>query len=154
MGNGSVIRRGEVQRMTAGTGITHSEFNPSRTEHVHLLQIWILPEREGLEPGYEQKAFPEGETRGALRLVASPNGRDGSVTIHQDSRIHLSLLDTGQQVDHPMVPGRHAWMQITAGAVLVNGTELSAGDGAAVSDETTLRIRAVEDAGFLLFDLP
>jgi redox-sensitive bicupin YhaK (pirin superfamily) len=154
MGNGSVIRRGEVQRMTAGTGVTHSEFNPSTTDPVHFLQIWILPEREGLEPGYEQKDYPEGQRRGTLRLVASRNGRDGSVTIHQDAKVFVSLLEAGQEVDHPMAPGRHAWVQVARDGLQVNGVHLAAGDGAAVSEEKSLRIRSAEGAEFLLFDLP
>ena len=122
LGTGSTIRPGELQRMTAGTGIAHSEFNPSTTESVHLYQIWLLPEREGLEPSYEQRAFPEDEQRGRLRLVASRNGRDGSLTIRQDADLFLATLETGDQVAHELVPGRHAWLQVLWGVVVLDGT--------------------------------
>ena len=144
LGNGSTIRPGELQRMTAGTGIRHSEFNPSQTEPVHLYQIWLLPEREGLEPSYEQRAFPEEERRNRLRLVASPDGGDGSLTIRQDARLYLATLDEGHEVSHEIPPGRHAWLQVLRGGVSLNGQALSAGDGAAVSDESALAIRADE----------
>ena len=147
------IRPGEVQRMSAGTGITHSEFNASDTEPVHLLQIWLLPERRGITPGYEQKAFPEAEKRGKLRLVASRDGRDGSVTIHQHVDLFASLLEPGESVTHPLLPGRHAWLQVVKGAITVNGQALSGGDGAAISEEESLTISAQEPAEFLLFDL-
>ena len=152
MGNGSVIRPGDVQRMSAGTGITHSEYNPSAAEPVHLLQIWIMPERRGLTPGYEQKFFTADEKRGRLLLVASPDGAGGSVAIHQDARLYAALLDAGQQVEHA-APGRHAWLQVIRGAVEVNGTPLAAGDGGAVSNEPQVTIRAGEEAELLLFDL-
>jgi len=153
MGTGSVIRPGDVQRMSAGTGVTHSEWNHSKTEFVHFLQIWILPERRGIAPSYEQKTIPESETQNRLRLVASPDGRDGSVTIHQDAQLHVARLDAGQELSQALAAGRHAWVQVARGAVELNGTALAAGDGAAVSDERALAIRAGEDAEILLFDL-
>jgi quercetin 2,3-dioxygenase len=153
MGNGSTIRPGDVQRMTAGTGVTHSEFNGSDREPVHFLQIWILPERPGLDPGYEQRTFPDAEKRGRLRLVASRDGAEGSVTIHQDARILAGLLAPGERVVHRLAPGRHAWVQVISGEVEVEGERLSAGDGAAVSDSGTLALRAVHDAEVLVFDL-
>lgn len=152
-GTEEVLRPGEVQRMTAGTGIAHSEYNGSQTEPVHFLQIWILPEREGLKPGYEQRAFPDAEKRNRLRLVASRDGREGSVTIHQDVSLFASLLDPGQSVTHRLQPKRHAWVQVITGAVALNGQTLKAGDGAAVSEEEALEIRAQEPAEVLLFDL-
>ena len=154
LGTGSVIRPGEVQRMTAGTGVTHSEFNPSRTEPVHFLQIWLLPERAGLPPSYEQRAFPTEEKQGRLRLVASPDGREGSVTIHQAVDLYASLLAPGQAVTHRLTPGRHAWVQVARGTIRLNDTALSAGDGAAASEETLLTMTATDPAEVLLFDLP
>jgi redox-sensitive bicupin YhaK (pirin superfamily) len=153
MGNGSVIRPGDVQRMSAGTGVRHSEFNPSEDEPVHLLQIWILPAEEGIRPGYEEKRFAEDERRGRLRVVASPDGRDGSVTIRQDASIYTTLLDAGQEVEHALGPGRHAWAQVARGSVELNGQSLGQGDGAAVSEEARLVITAREPAEVLLFDL-
>jgi redox-sensitive bicupin YhaK (pirin superfamily) len=153
MGHGEVLRPGEVQRMTAGTGVRHSEFNASKTEPVHLLQVWLLPERKGLTPGYEQKAFPEVERRNRLRIVASPDARDGSVKIHQDAFIHAALLDTGAAVQHSLATARHAWVHVARGDIDLNDTRLGPGDGAAVSNETQLTIRAERDAEFLLFDL-
>jgi len=153
MGNRSTIVPGDVQRMTAGTGVTHSEFNPRPQEPVHFLQIWILPDRRGLAPGYEQKAIPEAEERGALRLVASRDGRDGSVTIHQDVDLYASRLLPGERVKHAVASGRHAWLQVVTGRIELNGTALGAGDGAAVSRESALEMVAVEPAHFLLFDL-
>jgi len=153
MGSSSVIRPGDVQRMTAGTGVLHSEYNPSRKDPVHFLQIWILPEKKGLKPGYEQKAFPEAERRNRLRLVASRDGRDGSLTIHQDAELYTTLLQKGQRVAHSLRPGRHAWVQVTRGGITFNGTAMSAGDGAAVSGETSLEFGASEDAEVLMFDL-
>ena len=156
LGTGSVIARGDVQRMTAGTGIRHSEFNASRTEPVHFLQIWILPERQGLAPGYEQKGFSDDEKRGRLRLVASRDGADGSLVIHQDARIYATLLAGDQTVEHTLPPGRHAWVQVVRGQVELNGQALEAGDGAALSDEGTVRLRGRQDGGeaeLLLFDL-
>jgi redox-sensitive bicupin YhaK (pirin superfamily) len=153
MGTSSVIRPGEVQRMTAGSGVLHSEYNPSRTDPVHFLQIWILPEKRGLKPGYEQKAFPEEERRNQLRLVASRDGRDGSLTIHQDAELYTSLLQKGRKVGHALRHGRHAWVQVTRGGITLNGSAMSAGDGAAVSGEKSLELGASEDAEVLMFDL-
>jgi len=153
MGNGSIIRPGDGQRMSAGTGVRHSEANASKTEAAHLLQIWILPDRRGHEPGYEQKAFPEAEKRGKLRLIASPDGSDGSVTIHQDARLYVSLLQPGQEVKHELGKGRYAWLQVARGAVELNGKSLTQGDGAAISDEQQLIVKATKDAEILLFDL-
>ena len=153
MGNGTVIIPGEVQRMSAGTGIRHSEKNPSAEEDVHLLQIWIMPQEYGLEPGYEQKMFTADEKRGRLRLIASKDGRDGSVTIHQDAELYAALLDEGQEIAHQLPRGRHAWVQVARGAVEVNGQLLRQGDGAALSDEERLSIAGREAAEVLLFDL-
>ena len=153
MGNGSVIRPGDVQRMSAGTGVTHSEANGSDTEPVHLLQIWILPEKRGIVPSYEEKRFSPEEKRGRLRLVASRDGADGSVTIHQDARVYASLLDPGQTVRHTLDRGRGAWLHLVAGAATVNGAALAAGDGAAIQNESTLEIHAGEPTELLLFDL-
>lgn len=153
MGNGSIIRPGDGQRMSAGRGVRHSEANPSKTEAAHLLQIWILPSERGLEPSYEQKAFPAEEKRGKLRLIAGPDGKDGSVTIHQDARLYVALLSPGQQVQHDLAPGRYAWLQVAKGAVELNGKPLSQGDGAAVGEEQKLTIKGTEDAEILLFDL-
>jgi len=151
---GSVITPGEVQRMSAGTGVTHSEFNHSRSEPVHFLQIWILPERVGLPPSYEQRAFPAAEKRGNLRLIASRDGREGSVTIHQAVDLYTSVLAPGEAVTHRFTPGRSAWIQVAHGAITLNDTALSAGDGAAVSEETQLTVTAKDRAELLLFDLP
>jgi redox-sensitive bicupin YhaK (pirin superfamily) len=153
LGNGSVLRPGELQHMTAGTGVRHSEFNPSALEEVHLYQIWLLPERQGLQPSYEQKAFSEEERRGRLRLVASPTGEHGSLTIHQDARLYLSTLPAGETVAHALKPGRRAWLQVLRGQAVLNGQPLSAGDGAAVSEEEKLEIRGQDDAEIMLFDL-
>jgi redox-sensitive bicupin YhaK (pirin superfamily) len=153
MGNGSVIRPGDVQRMSAGSGVTHSEFNASESEPVHLLQIWMLPERKGIPPSYEQKTFGEAERRGKLRLVASPDGREGSVTIHQDNALYAALLGPGESVRHALAPDRHAWLHVARGRVTFNGTELAAGDGAALSQEKFVELRGVQDAEMLLFDL-
>ncbi len=155
MGNGSTIRPGEVQRMSAGTGVRHSEANPSRDQPVHFLQIWILPSEQGLAPGYEQKAFPEAERRGRLRLVASPDGRDGSVTIHQDARLSIALLAGGERVRHELAKGRRAFVHVARGELTLNGERLRAGDGAAISDEAALEIAGTGDgaAEVLVFDL-
>jgi quercetin 2,3-dioxygenase len=153
LGHGSVIRPGEVQRMSAGTGIVHSEYNHSPTDPARFLQIWILPERRGIAPGYEQKEFPAAERQGRLRVVASRSGRDGSLVIHQDAEIHAALLDTGDQVTHALAPGRHAWVQMARGSARVNGTVLAEGDGAALSNEEVVRIEGVAGAEILLFDL-
>jgi redox-sensitive bicupin YhaK (pirin superfamily) len=153
MGNGSIIRPGDVQRMSAGTGVRHSESNPSQTESVHLLQIWILPDKLNVEPSYAEKKFADEEKRGRLRLVASPDGSDGSVSMHQDARLYASLLDAGQQVNYELKPDRHAWVQVARGAVEINGQPLRQGDGAAISEERELKIVGTEPAEILLFDL-
>ena len=142
-----MILPGDGQRMTAGRGIRHSEYNPSKNERVHLYQIWILPDRRGHEPGYEQKAFPEAEKRGKLRLIASPDGKDGSVTIHQDAKLYASLLKPGQEVKHDLGKGRYAWLQVAKGGVELNGQSLSQGDGAAVSDEEKLVVKGKSSHG-------
>ena len=152
LGTGSVIRPGDVQRMSAGTGVSHSEFNPSASELVHFLQICILPERDGLAPSYEQKHFAVEERRGLLQLVASRDGREGSIRIHQDVDLYATLLAAGQAVEHALRPARNAWLQVARGRGELNGIPLEAGDGAAVSDERSLRM-AGADAELLLFDL-
>jgi len=154
LGNGSILRAGEFQRMSAGTGVEHSEFNPSKTEPVHLYQIWLFPERKGLTPEYEQKRFPDNELQGRLRLVVDPTGAEGAMTIHQNARIYLGRLADGNRIVHPLGPDRHAWAQVLRGAVEFDDTQLRAGDGLAVSDEPLLRIVAREPAEVLLFDLP
>ena len=154
LGTGSVIRPGEVQRMSAGTGVRHSEANPSASEPLHLLQIWIEPAKGGIEPGYEQKTFTDADKRGRLRLVASPEGGEGSVTIHQDARVYATVLGPGQQVVHSLAPGRHAWVHVARGALTLNGQHLTAGDGAAASKESSLTLIGEQDAEALLCDLP
>jgi quercetin 2,3-dioxygenase len=154
LGTGSVIRPGDVQRMSAGTGVRHSEFNASAKEAVHFLQIWIEPATTGIAPGYEQKTFPDADKLGRLLLVASPDGADGSVTIHQDARIYATRLGPGREVVHRLPPQRHAWVQITRGALTANGHHLAQGDGAGVSAESSIVLAAHEDAEALLFDLP
>jgi redox-sensitive bicupin YhaK (pirin superfamily) len=154
MGNGEVLRPGEFQRMSAGTGITHSEFNPSDTEPVHLYQIWLLPEQKSIEPSYEQKQFADNEMTNRLRLVASPDASNGSLKIYQDARIYLAKIESGQQIVHELSPGRHAWLQVLRGAVTLNGTELTTSDGAACSDEQRLEIVAAENAAIMLLDIP
>ena len=153
MGNGSVIRAGEVQRLTAGTGITHSEFNASDSDPIRLLQIWIQPNQTGLTPGYEQKMFSAAEKQGRLRLVASADGRDGSVTIHQDANLHAGLLGKSDQIRHTLAPGRHAYLQVARGEVQVNGLGLSEGDGAALTGEDEINLTTATSAEVLLFDL-
>ncbi len=153
MGNHGVIRPGEVQRMSAGTGIVHSEFNPSSTELVHFLQIWIEPDTADLAPSYEQRAFSREEKRGALRLVAGPDGAEGSITIHQDARVDAALLEPGEKVEHAVAPGRHAWLHLVTGAVDLDGTALETGDGAAVSGRASLAVAAATVSEVLLFDL-
>lgn len=153
MGNGEVLRPGEFQRMTAGTGITHSEFNPSATEPVHLYQIWLFPERTGLTPSYEQKAFPSNGRRNQLRLVASRDAAEGSLTIHTDAKIFLAELDAGQTIRQQLQSERHAWLQVLRGSVSVNGQLLETSDGLAVSDEPSLEITARTTAELMLFDL-
>jgi quercetin 2,3-dioxygenase len=155
LGTGSVIRPGDVQRMSAGTGIRHSEFNASATDPVHFLQIWIMPERHGIAPGYEQKSFAEAETRGRLRLVGARDGRDGAVTIHQDVDLYSGNLGAGDAVRHEIKSGRAAWLQVARGQVSVNGETLRAGDGAAVTDAEYLELAGTSAAAqVVLFDLP
>jgi redox-sensitive bicupin YhaK (pirin superfamily) len=153
MGNGEVLRPGEFQRMSAGTGITHSEFNPSADTPVHLYQIWLLPERDGIEPSYEQKRFPEEERQNQLRLVASQDAADGSLLIHTDARVYLGSIDEGVTVQQPLATGRYGWLQVLRGGVTLNGESLETGDGAAASEESLLTIAATSDAEVMLFDL-
>jgi len=153
MGHGEVLQAGEFQRMSAGSGITHSEFNPSGDQRVHLYQIWLLPERKAIEPSYQQKRFPEAQQHNRLRLVASPGGQDESLHIGQDARIYLATLDTRRRVFHPLAPRRHAWLQVLRGQVQLNGHVLDAGDGAAVSEETNLAMDANQRSEVMLFDL-
>jgi len=153
LGTGSVIRPGDVQRMSAGSGIRHSEFNASKTEPVHFLQIWIIPEKKGIAPGYEQKAFPDAEKRGRLRLIGSRDGRDGSVTIHQDVDLYATLLGEGDAVEHSIAPGRGGWVQVTRGSVDLNGVTLHEGDGVAISTSGPLRLEGFAEAEVLLFDI-
>jgi redox-sensitive bicupin YhaK (pirin superfamily) len=154
IGTGSVIRPGDVQVMSAGTGIRHSEFNHSKNEPVHFLQIWVLPNRKGLPPRYDQKSFPSSAKRDCLRLVGSPDGRDGSIVIHQDAEIYDGLLSSGHAVTHPLKAGRKGWVQVVAGAVEVNGQAAVAGDGVAVEEEAALSITSrAEDSEILVFDL-
>ncbi|HEV8552761.1 MAG TPA: pirin family protein [Casimicrobiaceae bacterium] len=155
IGTGSVIRPGDVQVMSAGTGIRHSEFNHSKTEPVHFLQIWVVPDREGIAPRYEQKTFPDADKRGRLRLVGSSDGRDGSVVIHQDVELFAAILNAGEQVTLPLSAGRKGWLQVVRGTVVMNGQELDVGDGAAVEGEPTLTVAAkIDGAEILVFDLP
>jgi redox-sensitive bicupin YhaK (pirin superfamily) len=153
MGNGSVIVPGEVQRMSAGTGITHSEFNHSKTELVHFLQIWILPDTEEVTPSYEQTFFPDEDKRGKLRLIASADGRNGSVTIHQDVNLFATILEAGEEIVHRIPSGRHVWIQVARGKVLVNGQQLTQGDGAAMSSDGQVHVIGEGRAEILLFDL-
>lgn len=153
MGNGTVIRPGEVQRMSAGTCIRHSEFNASKSEAVHLLQIWIMPEQNGLTPSYEQKFFDSAEKLGKLCLVASPDGRDGSVTIHQDAKIHAALIDPEHPAEYALAQDRRAYLHVAQGEVSLNGQELQAGDGARIEGETGLNLKSASSAEILLFDL-
>jgi quercetin 2,3-dioxygenase len=153
MGNGSVIRPGELQRMTAGTGVLHSEFNASETDKAHLLQIWILPEQNGLEPGYEQKLFPAGEKHNRWRLVGSRDGRDGSLTIHQDINLWSTVLDAGQSIEFRFEGRRRGFVQVVRGAVEIGGEPLEAGDAVAAIDQPALTAKATSDAELLLFDM-
>jgi redox-sensitive bicupin YhaK (pirin superfamily) len=153
MGNGSVIRPGDVQYMSAGTGVAHSEFNASEKEAVHLYQIWMFPDKKGYKPVYDQKHFGEAEKSGKLRLVASPDGRDGSVKIRQDNELYATVLGPGQVVKHELRPDRHAYVQVARGSVALNGEKLETGDGAAISGEQALELRGVAKAEILLFDL-
>ncbi len=152
IGTGGVIKPGDVQRMSAGTGVLHSEMNSSKVEPVHFLQIWILPERNGIKPGYEQKHFDESERRGTLRLVAAPGSNDGAVELHQDVRIYSALLDGGASVTHQFDANRYGWVQVARGEIDLNGQNLVAGDGAAISDEPSISITG-NGAEVLLFDL-
>jgi redox-sensitive bicupin YhaK (pirin superfamily) len=153
LGTGQVIHAGELQRMTAGTGITHSEVNASREEPVHLYQIWLLPERKGLEPSYEQKAFDPSGRLDQFQLVASPNAREGSLKLRQDASVYLVDVSAGQLVTHPLAPGRHAWVQVLSGAARLNGVDLNAGDGAALGEEPRLALHSDQGAELLVFDL-
>jgi redox-sensitive bicupin YhaK (pirin superfamily) len=152
-GASGVLLPNELQRMSAGTGVRHSEFNASQTDKTHFLQIWITPERDGLKPEYEQRTFPTDDRLGRLRLIGSRNGREGSVTIHQDVSVYDALIMSGREVQHEIDEGRHAWVQVLKGGVTLNGSQLEAGDGAAVSNERLIVIKAVHDAEVLLFDL-
>ena len=154
MGNGSIIRPGNVQRMSAGTGVRHSEFNPSRDERVHLLQIWIEPKITGVRPSYEEKQFGVEDKRGQLRLIASPDGRDASVTIHQDAYVYASVLDGKDVVRHRLAPGRRAYAHVARGTVAVNGTPLQGGDGVKIENESSIELKDAREAEVLLFDLP
>lgn len=153
MGNGSVIRPGEVQRMSAGTGILHSEFNASDQELVHFLQIWILPDRKGHKPSYEQKYFSEEERKNKLRLVASNDGREGSVTVHQDVSLYAGILDADTPLSFELQPSRNAWIHVAKGSVDIHGAELSAGDAAAISTAGTIQMKSSAASEILLFDL-
>jgi redox-sensitive bicupin YhaK (pirin superfamily) len=153
MGTGAVIRPGDVQRMSAGTGVTHSEYNASQDEPVHFLQIWILPDRRGIAPSYEQKTFPSEDKAGRLRLVASPDGADGSVKIHADAKMYAGLFEAGQTTEYPLASGRHAWVHVVRGTARVEGIELGAGDAVALSDESLVRIEGLYASEVLVFDL-
>ena len=153
MGNGSIIRPGDVQRMSAGTGVRHSEMNPSSTDPVHFLQIWILPAQEGMAPGYEQRTFSDDEKRGRWRLVGSQDGREGSVTIHQDVDLYATLLAEGEELAHEIRPGRIGWLQVVRGELQLNGLTLQAGDGVAVEQSQLLSLGAGSDSEALLFDM-
>lgn len=154
MGSGSVIRPGDVQLMSAGTGVQHSEFNHSRTEPVHFLQIWIVPKFSGIKPNYQEKRFADEEKRGVLRLVVSPDGQDGSLTIAQDASVYAGLLDGNEKIEHPLAAGRHAYVHVARGQLSLNGVELSAGDGVKIADESLLTLADGKDAEILVFDLP
>jgi len=153
IGTGSVIRPGDVQRMSAGTGIRHSEYNPSTEHPAHFLQIWIVPDETGIEPGYEQKAFAPADRQGVLKLVAARNGRDGALTLHQDVDLYSSLFKDGDDVSLALRDGRRAWVQVARGSVQVNGEALEAGDGVALSNETALRVTAKSNTEVLIFDM-
>jgi len=153
MGNGSVVKPGDIQYMSAGTGVTHSEFNASKTEPVHLYQIWMMPDKRGHKPAYDQKNFTEAEKRGKLRLLASPDGRQGSVKIRQDNDLYATVLGAGDSVKHALRPERHVYVQVARGSVNLNGKPLETGDGAAISAEKSVELTGIEDAEVLLFDL-
>ena len=154
LGTGSVIRSGDLQRMTAGSGVTHSEFNASQHTPVHFLQIWLLPERNGLPPGYEQKTFPSGEQRNSFRLIASRDGREQSITVHQDVELYAASVEVNATVTHSVRDGRIAWIQLVEGKLQVDGQQLEAGDGLGIRTPATLRFTGVEAAELLLFDMP
>jgi redox-sensitive bicupin YhaK (pirin superfamily) len=153
MGTGSVIQANDVQKMSAGTGVTHSEQNASRSDPVHFLQIWLLPSKPGLEPNYEQKAFSSADKQGRLRVVASPDGHDGSVTIHADAVVHAGVFTSGESAELTLSAARHAWVQVARGQVRVNGQQLAEGDGLAISDEALVRVEGIDDGEVLVFDL-
>ncbi len=153
IGNGSIIQPGKVQRMSAGTGISHSEFNPSQTDAVHLLQIWILPDIKALEPSYEEKIFDLDKVSGGLQLIAAPHGKNGAVTVHQDLNLYTGILEAENSLSYQLQPQRYGWIQVARGKVDLNGISLRSGDGAAISEETSLVVEATEDTEFLLFDL-
>jgi quercetin 2,3-dioxygenase len=153
MGTGSMIRPGDVQRMSAGTGVLHSEYNGSKTEAVHFLQIWIIPAERGIAPSYEQKTFSAAAKQGKLRVVASPDGRDGSVTVHADAVLHAGLFGKGESTTLELAKDRHGWVHVARGKVSVNGQELVAGDGAALSGEASVRIEGIDGGEVLVFDL-
>lgn len=153
IGTGSVIRPDDLQRMSAGTGVLHSEANASRDQIVHFLQIWLIPQRSGLPPSYEQKHFPRGEKLGRLRLLASQDGREGSITVHTDVALHAGIFELGEALELPLVPGRFAWVQLVRGRARINDQELSAGDGAGLSEVEAIRIEGIDQAELLLFDL-
>jgi redox-sensitive bicupin YhaK (pirin superfamily) len=154
LGTVAVLHAGDIQRMSAGTGVRHSEFNHSKENPVHLLQIWIAPKKEGIPPSYEDKRIAPSEKKNRLRLIVSPNGEDGSLVMNQDAKLFASLLDEGKSVGYEFKQGRHGWIQVARGSIEVNGTTLEAGDGAAISDEMALQLIAKKPAEFLLFDLP
>jgi len=154
MGNGSVLRYGDVQRMSAGSGVTHSEYNASKTEPVHFLQIWVIPAEQGGASGYEEKHFDADSKRGRLRLIASQDGREGSVTVGQDSAIYAGILDGADALSHSLLPGRQAYVQVARGSLTVNGCALQAGDAVRVTEEAVVALGEARDAEVLLFDLP
>jgi redox-sensitive bicupin YhaK (pirin superfamily) len=154
MGNGSVLHYGDVQRMTAGTGVRHSEYNHSQRDGVHFLQIWIQPSQTGIAPGYEERHFTPESKRGVLRLVASPDGRDGSVLVHQDAFIYASILQGGEELVHRLAPGRQAYVHVVRGTLTVNGTALAGGDAAKITGEEAVTLSGAQDVEVLLFDLP
>jgi len=153
MGTGAVIRPGDVQRMSAGTGVMHSEYNASKRDPVHFLQIWLMPDQRGIQPSYEQKTFSAEDKAGRLRLVASPDGRDGSVTIHSDAALYAGVFEAGQRAEHTLAPGRHAWVHVVRGTAKINGTEVAAGDAVGLSDERTVQVEGLDGAELLVFDL-
>jgi len=154
MGSGSVLKYGDVQRMSAGTGVLHSEFNHSKDKPVHFLQIWITPKADGIKPSYEERNFSKDEKKNRLKLIVSPEGADGSLRINQDAAIYASVLDEGKSVELTLNPGRHGWVQVARGTVEVNGIKLDEGDGAAISEESKLELRAERVSEVLIFDLP